>query len=300
MEKGMLTRRQALATGAVAATILPRLGHAAEGEAPAKLKGRIHQSASKWCYSGVPFDELCAFGKKIGLEAIDLLGPGEFKTVKEHGLACSMTSCNRIEKGFNRTENHEELIKNLRPAIEATAAAGFPNVICFSGNCQGMAKDEGLKNCAEGLKKIVGFAEEKKVILCMEYLNSKGHKDYMCDDSKWAFDLVKAVGSPNFKILYDIYHVAEMEAKIVEEGGKKVAKHTIGQLIKDNIEAIGHFHTGGFPGRHEIDDTQLLDHPALMKVIAESGYKGYVAHEFVPRNKNKLESLAQAVKLCDV
>ncbi len=300
MERGMVTRRQALATGTLAATILPRLGRAAEAEAPAKLKGRIHQSASKWCYGGVPFEELCAFGKKIGLEAIDLLGPGEFKTVKEHGLACSMTNSHGIGQGFNRKENHEKCTAAVRSAIEATAAAGFPNVICFSGNCQGMAKDEGLKNCAEGLKKIVGFAEEKKVVLCMEYLNSKGHKDYMCDDSKWAFDLVKAVGSPNFKILYDIFHVAMMEAQIVEEGGKKVAKHNICQLIKDNIEAIGHFHTGGFPGRNEIDDTQLLDHPTIMKVIAETGYKGYVAHEFVPKNKNKLESLAQAVKLCDV
>lgn len=302
-EKRRVTRRQALATGAVAATILPRLGRAAEADAPAQLKGRIRQSASKWCYGGISLPELCAFGKKIGLQAIDLLGPGDFKTLKEHGLACSMVSCNSIPKGFNRPENHEELIRNLRPAIEAASAAGFPNVICFSGNNQGMAKDEGLKNCAEGLKKIVGFAEEKKVVLCMEYLNSKGHRDYMCDDSKWAFDLVKAVGSPNFKILYDIYHVAEMEAKIVEEGGKRVAKHDIGQLIKDNIEAIGHFHTGGFPGRNDLDDTQLLDWPALMKVIVETGYKGYVAHEFVPKAKDpagKLAALKQAVELCDV
>ncbi|HUT33531.1 MAG TPA: TIM barrel protein [Planctomycetota bacterium] len=301
MTNGRLTRRELLlATGGGALAASLPLASLAADEPAAKLKGRIHQSASKWCYGGIPLPELCAFGKKIGLEALDLLGPGDFKTLKEHGLACSMVSCNSIGKGFNRTENHEGLIKNLRPAIEATSAAGFPNVICFSGNCQGMPKDEGLKNCAEGLKKIVGFAEEKKVVLCIEYLNSKNHRDYMADDSKWCFDLIKAVGSPSFKILYDIYHVAMMEAQIVEEGGKKVAKHNICQLIKDNIDAIGHFHTGGFPGRNEIDDTQLLDYPAIMRAIAEAGYKGYVAHEFVPKNKNKLESLAQAVKICDV
>jgi len=296
-----ITRRQALLTGA-AAMALPAVGLAAEGDEPkAKLKGRIHQSVSKWCYGGVPFDDLCKACVRFGLEAVDLLGPGDFKKVKDHGLACSMTSCNSIGKGFNRTENHDGLIKNLRGAIDATSAAGFPNVICFSGNRAGMADDEGLKNCAEGLKKIVGYAEEKKVVLCMEYLNSKQHKDYMCDDSKWAFELVKAVGSPSFKILYDIYHVAMMEAKI-ETGpdGKKVAKHNIIELIQKNIDCIGHFHTGGFPGRNEIDETQLLDYPAIMRAIADAGYRGYVAHEFVPKNPDKLKSLERAVQLCDV
>jgi len=302
VENGRLTRREVLlaTAGGMAAASLPLAGLAAEEPAPAKLRGRINQSVSRWCYGSVPFDEFCAFCKRIGLKAIDLQGPGDFKKLKEHGLACSMTSCNSIERGFNRKEHHEGLIKNLRGAIEATAAAGFPNVICFSGNRAGMADDEGLKNCADGLKQIVGFAEEKKVALCIEYLNSKQHRDYMCDDSKWAFDLVKAVGSPAFKVLYDIYHVAMMEAKIVEEGGKKVAKHNIIELIQKNIDAIGHFHTGGYPGRNEIDDTQLLDHPAIMRAIADAGFKGYVAHEFVPKNPDKLKSLAQAVQLCDV
>jgi len=294
-----MKRRDFLAAGALAAAGLPALGSAAEGPAQ-PLKGRIVQSVSRWCYGSVPFDELCAFCKRIGIKAIDLLGPGEFPKLKEHGLVCSMTSCGSIPRGFNRTEHHEELIKALRGAIEATAAAGFPNVICFSGNRAGMPDDVGLKNCAEGLKKIVGFAEEKKVVICLEYLNSKQHKDYMGDSSKWCFELVRLVGSPNFKILYDIYHVAMMEAEVVEEGGKKVARHTIAQQIRDNIAAIGHFHTGGFPGRNEIDETQLLDYPAIMRAIVESGFKGYVAHEFVPKRPDKLASLAQAVRICDV
>ncbi|NQT88374.1 sugar phosphate isomerase/epimerase [bacterium] len=296
-----ITRRDLLVRGAAAAAALPFAGRLA---AAAPIKGNIKQSASKWCYGGVDLDRLCSEGKAFGLQGVDLLRPGkDFETVKKHGLVCTMTSCNGIGNGFNRPENHDGLIKNLIPAIDATAAAGFPNVIVFSGNNKGMAKDVGLKNCAEGLKKIVGHAEKKKVCLCMEYLNSKSHKDYMCDDSKWAFDLVKAVGSPNFKILYDIFHVAMMEAKQVEVDGKKVAQHNIIELIQKNIDCIGHFHTGGFPGRKDIDETQLLDYPPIMRAIVESGYKGYVAHEFVPKGKKpeqKLAALKKAIQICDV
>jgi hydroxypyruvate isomerase len=296
-----MTRRDLLARGVAAAAALPFAGRMAFGE---PIKGRIKQAASMWCYRGVSLDRLCEEGKTFGLQGVDLLRQGgAFATVRKHGLVCTMTSCNGIGKGFNRPENHEGLIKNLIPAIDATSAAGFPNVIVFSGNNQGMAKDVGLKNCAEGLKKVVGHAEKKNVCLCMEYLNSKQHKDYMCDDSQWAFDLVKAVGSPNFKILYDIYHVAMMEAKIVEVDGKKVARHNIIELIQKNIDGIGHFHTGGFPGRKDIDETQLLDYASIMKAIVETGYKGYVAHEFVPKGKKpeeKLAALKKAIRICDV
>jgi len=296
-----LSRRDLLIRGAAAAAALPFAGRLADA---APIKGNIKQSASKWCYRGLSTEQLCAEGKKFGLQGLDLLRPGgDFDTLKKHGIVCTMTSCNGIGKGFNRTENHEGLIGNLIPTIDATAAAGFPNVIVFSGNCQGMGKEEGLKNCTEGLKKVVGHAEKKKVCLCMEYLNSKQHKDYMCDDSKWAFELVKAVGSPNFKILYDIYHVAMMEATIEEVDGKKVAKHNIDELITKNIDCIGHFHTGGFPGRKDIDGTQLLDYPSIMKTIVATGYKGYVAHEFVPKAKtpeDKLAALKQAIEICDV
>ena len=299
-----LTRRDLLRASAAAAAMPFAIRVAGAAEAPAKLKGRIHQSASKWCYGGVPFPELCAEGARMGLEGIDLLGPGSFKTLKEHGLVCTMTSCNSIGRGFNRTEHHEKLIKNLHGAIDATAAAGFKNVICFSGNRGGMADDEGLKNCAIGLKKVAGYAEKKGVVICMEYLNSKQHKDYMADSSAWCFDLVKAVGSPSFRILYDIYHAAMMEAEIVTgPDGKKTARHKLIEIIQKNIDAIGHFHTGGFPGRKDINDTQLLDYPAIMRAIVETGFKGYVAHEFVPKAKDKagkLAALREAVGICDV
>jgi len=293
-----MSRRELLAAGVALPFVIRSAGGAA-----APVKGRIKQSASVWCYRGVTFEQLCQAAKRLSMAGLDLCGPGQFATLKQHGLVCTMTRSHGIAKGFNRTENHEDCIKKVRDAIDATAAAGFPNVICFSGNCKGMSHDQGLDNCTAGLKKIVGHAEKKRVTIAMEYLNTKNHRDYMCADSKWAFELVKRVGSPRFTILYDIYHVAMMEAEIVEEGGKKVAKHTIHQLIKDNIAAIGHFHTGGYPGRKDLDDTQLLDWPALMRTIAEAGYTGYVAHEFVPKAKDpkgKLAALEHAVRLCDV
>jgi len=298
-----VSRRRFLAAGAAAAVAPFAIRVVGAGEAPAKLKGRIKQSASRWCYRGVSLDELCQAAKRLGMTGIDLLGPRDFKKVKEYGLVCTMTTSHGIGKGFNRPENHEACIKAVRNAIDATAAAGFRNVICFSGNCKGMPDDVGLKHCADGLKKIVGHAEKKGVTICMEYLNSKQHRDYMADDSKWCFDLVKAVGSPRFTILYDIYHAAMMEAKIVEEGGKKVARHDLIQIITDNIDAIGHFHTGGYPGRKDLDDTQLLDWPAFMRAIVGTKFDGYVAHEFVPKAKDKagkLAALEHAVKLCDV
>lgn len=301
-----LSRREMLWKGAlVAAAPLAILRRSEAAPEPIKRKGNIRHSVSKWCYR-MPLEKLAQACVRLGISSIELLHPNAFATLKKHGLACAMTSCNSIGRGFNRPQHHEGLIKNLRGAIDATAAAGYPNVICFSGNRGGMADDVGLKNCAEGLKKIVGYAETKGITLCMEYLNSKQHKDYMCDSSTWAFDLVKAVGSPRFKSLYDIYHVAMMEAKIVEKVDpatgkkKKVAEHNIVELIQKNIDAIGHFHTGGFPGRNEIDDSQLLDYAAIMRAIAKAGYKGYVGQEFVPKRKDKIASLAQAIDICDV
>jgi len=300
-----LTRRGLLVKGAVAFGAPLILAARSLAEEPIKRRGHIKHSVSKWCYK-MPLDPLAKECVRLGVASIELLGPGDFATLTKHGLVCAMTSCNGIPRGFNRTEHHDELIRNLRRAIDATAAAGFPNVIAFSGNRAGMTDDVGLKNCAEGLKKIAPYAEEKGVTICMEYLNSKQHKDYMCDDSAWAFELVKQVGSPRFKILYDIYHVAMMEAKIVEKEDpatgqkKKVAEHDILDQIARNIKAIGHFHTGGFPGRNEIDETQLLDYPAIMRAIVATGYQGYVGQEFVPRNADQIASLAKAIDLCDV
>lgn len=301
-----LTRRDVLMRGVLtAAAPLIIAGRAGAAPEPIRRKGNIKHSVSKWCYR-MPLEKLAEACVRLGISSIELLRPNAFATLKKHGLVCAMTSCNGIPRGFNRPEHHEGLIKNLRGAIDATADAGFPSVICFSGNRKGMPDDVGLKNCAEGLKKVAPYAEKKGVTLCLEYLNSKQHKDYMADSSTWCFELVKQVGSPRFKILYDIYHVAMMEAKIVETTDpttgkkKKVAQHDIIEKIQKNIAAIGHFHTGGFPGRHEIDDTQLLDYRAIMKAIAATKYDGYVGQEFVPKRKDQIASLAQGIAICDV
>jgi hydroxypyruvate isomerase len=198
-----------------------------------------------------------------------------------------MTPSHGITKGLNRKENWDECLKKIRDAIDATAAAGYPNVICFSGNRDGMSDEEGLKNCAEALKQVVGHAEEKKVTICMELLNSKrNHKDYMCDRTAWGVELCKAVGSERFKLLYDIYHMQIDEGDVIA-------------TIRQYKDYLGHYHTAGVPGRHEIDDSQELYYPAIMRAIADTGFKGIVAQEFTP-TRGAYASLEQAVKICDV
>jgi hydroxypyruvate isomerase len=298
METKMSRRGVMAAAGALAAGAAMQSGAALAQEAGAIIKnGRINQSASRWCYSKLSMDELCQHAKRIGLKALDLLNPGkDFETIKKYGLACSMVSVSGtgIPKGFNRKENHAELIEKLKVAIDATSEAGFPNVICFSGNRhkgkedkEGVADEEGIKVCTEGLKQIVGYAEQKKIILCMELLNSKrNHKDYQCDLSAWGVKVCKAVGSENFKLLYDIYHMQIDEGDVIA-------------TIKENYQYFGHYHTGGVPGRNEIDETQELYYPAIMRAIVATGYKGYVAHEFVPK-RDPVKSLEQAAQICDV
>jgi hydroxypyruvate isomerase len=249
--------------------------------------GRINQSVSRWCYNKFSLDELCTVAKKMGMTAIDLLGPNDFPTLKKHGMVCSMISTHSLTKGMNDKKNHAGCIASIRSAIDAAAEYGFPNVISFSGNRAGIPDDVGIENAVEGLKQIAGYAEQKKVNICLEYLNSKvDHKDYMFDKTSWGVEVCKKVGSDRIKILYDIYHAQIMEGDII-------------RTIRDNKDYIGHYHTGGNPGRNEIDDTQELYYPAIMKAIAETGFKGYVAHEFVPR-RDPLESLAYAVRICDV
>ena len=261
----------------------------AEEASPAPSKGRIKQSVSKWCFDRWwSLEVLAQNAAKLGLKGIDLIGPGEWPVVKKNGLVPTMApGAGSIADGFNRKENHDRLEKEAKKNIELAAEAGLPNVICMSGNRRGLSDDEGIENCVAGLKRVVGFAEEKKVTLCMELLNSKvDHKDYQCDHTAWGVEVVKRVGSPRFKLLYDIYHMQIMEGDVI-------------RTIRQNIQYIGHFHTGGNPGRNEIDETQELNYPAIMKAIAESGYEGYVAHEFVPR-RDPLKSLEQAFRLCDV
>src|SRR5262249_32650993 len=195
--------------------------------------------------------------------------------------------CASITEGLNRRENHDRIEKELRRNIEFAAAQGMPNVICMSGNRKGMPDDVGLDNCAAGLKKVVGFAEEKKVTMWMEGLNSKvNHKDYMYDKTKWGVDLVKKVGSPRFRLLYDIYHMQIMEGDVIA-------------TIKQYHEYIAHYHTGGVPGRNEIDDSQELNYPAIVKAILGTGYQGYLGQEFIPK-REPLASLAQGFRICDV
>ncbi len=255
----------------------------------AKVNGNIKQSVCRWCYSKTPLEKLAAEARRIGYRSIELLSPKELEVVKPLGLTCAVLSgaCT-IPDGFNRKENHDRLEKSVREHIEIASANGLPNVIVFSGNRRGMPDDEGLANCTEGLKRVVGFAEEKKVTIIMELLNSKvDHKDYMCDRSPWGVKLVNAVGSPRFKLLYDIYHMQIMEGDVI-------------RTIQANQEAFGHFHTGGNPGRNEIDETQELNYAAIVRGILKTGYEGYLGQEFIPKRPDAMASMEQGFRICDV
>jgi len=280
---------KAAAAGAIAGLSGPlATTQAKEGEAQANGGGRIKQSVCRWCYNDIPLEKLCQEAKKIGYRSIELVTPAEFPTVKVAGLTCAMLSgaC-EIGNCLNRTNNHDKVLKAMREHIEFASANGLPNVICFSGNRRGMSDDEGLENCAAGLKQVVGLAEEKKVTICMELLNSKvNHADYMCDRTPWGVELVKRVGSPRFKLLYDIYHMQIMEGDVI-------------RTVQENKEYIGHYHTGGNPGRHEIDETQELYYPAIVEAIIKTGYDGYLGQEFIPE-REPLVSLKQGFEICDV
>lgn len=258
-----------------------------------KLKGNINHSVCRWTYNFLPLEELCTVANNIGLKAIDLVGPKEWNILKSHGLDSSM--CNGAEisltEGWNHKEYHATLIKNYTEHINYVADAGYKNLICFSGNKKGMDDETGMNNCVEGLKQIMALAEKRGVIIQMEVFNSKvNHPDYMADNTKWTIELCKRLGSPNFKILYDIYHMQISEGDIIA-------------TIKKNYEYFGHYHTAGVPGRHEIDDTQELFYPAIIKAVLDTGFKGYLAQEFIPtakENSDKIKALKKAVRLCDV
>ena len=289
-----ISRRKLLKTAggaAIAATMGLNEGTvAAKGETRTSmpLKGNIKHSVSQWCYKNISIEELAENSARIGIKSIELdVNPRDWPVLKKNGLICAMIETHSIEKGLNHIENHDYCLNGIREGIEATSEAGFPNVLCFSGNREGMPDDEGLENCAKGLEQIIGLAEEKGVTICIELLNSKlEHIDYMCDHTDWGVQLCKRVASPRLKLLYDIYHMQIMEGDII-------------RTIRDNIEYIGHFHTGGVPGRNEIDDTQELNYAAIMRAIAETNFDGYVAQEFIPK-RDPIKSLEQAIKICDV
>jgi hydroxypyruvate isomerase len=290
-----ISRRSALGLlatgGAAAAAATWSAARVKADEAPApKLKGRIRQSVCRWCYGRIPLDDLCRAAKAMGIQSVELLGPKDWPTLKKHGLTCAMGdgAGMGITSGFNRVENHDKLVESYEALIPKAAEAGIENVICFSGNRAGLSDEEGLVNCAKGLKRLMALAEAKKVTVVIELLNSRvNHKDYQCDHTAWGAELCRRVGSERLKLLYDIYHMQIMEGDLIA-------------TIKKNIQYIAHFHTGGVPGRAEIDDTQEINYPAVMRAIATSGYRGFVGQEFVPRSRDPLGSLRRAVQICDV
>ena len=257
------------------------------------MKGNINHSVCRWCYGGIPLEELCAGAKKMGIVAIDLVGPKDWPVLQKHGLYSSM--CNgaeiNLEDGWNDTEFHSALIKNYAEMIPLVAKAGYKQLICFSGSRRNLDDDTGWKNCTEGLKKVIGIAEKHNVTLVMELLNSKiDHKDYQCDKTAWGAELAKRIGSENFKLLYDIYHMQIDEGDVI-------------RTIRQYYPYLSHVHTGGVPGRKEINQSQELYYPAIMKAIVDLGFKGYVAQEFIPTPKDaegQLASLQEGVRICDV
>jgi hydroxypyruvate isomerase len=291
-----LSRRSALrkitggtAALATAAGLPGRLAGAEPGAAPG-LKGRINQSFCRWCYGQITLDDLCAAAKAMGLRAIDLIEAKDFPTLKKHDLLCSMVIGvpGGIADGLNRTENHDKIVAFMEETIPVAAQYGYPNIICLSGNRRGLDDQQGLSNCVTGLKRIVPVAEKHKVTVCLELLNSKvDHHDYMADHTAWGVAVVKQVGSERCKLLYDIYHMQIMEGDIIS-------------TIRQNHQYFGHYHTGGVPGRAEIDETQELYYPAVMRAIVETGFKGFVAQEFIPKRPDPLKSLQQCVQICDV
>ncbi len=280
----MITRRSAFETLAVGA--LAASGPSAAPAAP--LKGRLKQSVSRWCYEKYSLDELCQAAVRIGLKGIDLIDYKEWPTVQKYGLVPSMTpGAGTIPDGLNRRENHERLDGEFRENIERAAKAGVPNVITFSGNRRGLPDEEGISNCVTGLNRVKKIAEDHGVTICLELLNSKvDHHDYQCDHTAFGVEVMKRVDSPRVKLLYDIYHMQIMEGDVI-------------RTIRENIRYLAHFHTGGVPGRHEIDNTQELNYGAVAKAIVDLGFQGYLAHEFVPAGKDPMKSLEQAAQLCD-
>lgn len=254
------------------------------------LKGNVNHSVCRWCFNQLSVEELAIAVKEMGIKAIDLVGPRDWPTLQKYGLESSM--CNGAEinlvNGFNDKQYHATLLKNYSDMIPLVAKAGYKNLICFSGNRAGKDDETGLTNSTEGLKQLMALAEKHKVTLVMELLNSKiDHKDYQCDKTPWGVELVKRVGSENFKLLYDIYHMQIDEGDVI-------------RTIKANHQYIAHYHTAGVPGRHELDELQELNYPAIMKAIVGTGFKGFVAQEFIPVKADKLASLRQAIALCDV
>lgn len=292
--KEMITQLTAGALGAGVSSMLPLIHPMIPTISdPLDLKGNINHSVCRWTFGQLSLDELCKAVKAIGFSAIDLIGPGEWDILKEHGIDSSM--CNgaeiSLEEGWCEPDYHSTLIENYTEHIDLVADAGYTNLICFTGNKRGMDDETGLRNCVAGLRQIMGHAERRGVVIQLELFNSKvNHPDYMADNSPFGVELCKRLGSPNFKLLYDIYHMQISEGDII-------------RTIRDDHEWFGHYHTAGVPGRNEIDESQELYYPAIMQAIVDVGFDGYVAQEFIPTQDTTEENLAMlrdAVDRCDV
>jgi hydroxypyruvate isomerase len=257
---------------------------------PTDLKGNINHSVCQWCYNDIPLEQLCEASKDMGIKSIDLLGPDRWSIAAKYGLTCAMGYATDVglNRGFNDPTLHEKLIKDYSTNIPKAADAGLKNLICFSGNTNGLSAEQGLENCAKGLDPLMKVAKQYGITISMELLNSKvNHKDYQCDHTEWGVKLCEKLGSDNFKLLYDIYHMQIMEGDVIA-------------TIRKYKQYISHYHTGGVPGRHEIDESQELYYPAIMRAILETGFNGFVAQEFVPAKADKINSLKQGVGICDV
>ena len=275
--------------GTAAAFLPSALSAQAQSPPKPQRNGRIRQSVSRWCYKQIPLETLCAEAAAMGLVGVDLLQPEEYTVPARSGLVCTMgyAGGGEINLGLNRTEHHAAIEAGLRKSLPLAAKAGVPNVITFSGLRDGLSDEEGARNTVAGLRRIRPIAEDHGVTVCMELLNSKrDHPGYMCDHTAWGARVLQEVDSPRIKLLYDIYHMQIMEGDLIA-------------TIRANSKYIGHYHTGGVPGRHELDHTQEVQWDAVMRAILATGYTGYVAHEFIP-TADPLTSLRQAVELCDV
>ena len=290
-----MQRRDFIASTVTAAASIPLaagLAHGAQGAPaevakPAKRNGRIRHSVSAWCFS-MPLDELCRNCSAMGIEAIDLLNPDQWETPRRHGMVCSLgNGPTSIVDGMNRVENHDRVVAECERLLPLAATHGVPNLMLFSGNRKGMPDDVGLEHCAKGLQRVMPIAEKHGVTILMELLNSRvDHGDYMCDRTPWGVELVKRVGSERFKLLYDIYHMQIMEGDVI-------------RTIKNNHQCFGHYHTAGNPGRNEIDASQELNYRPICEAIHATGFKGFLAQEFIPR-RDPMTSLREAIDICDV
>jgi len=287
-----MDRKQALKTiaaSAVASVGLPQITKGMNS-LPDNLKNNINHSVCQWCYNSMPIEDLVKAAKEIGLKSVELLNSEQWGTAIKHGLTCAMAYASPIglNKGFNDPLLHETLLKDYTLNIPKAADSGLKSVICFSGNANGLSYEQGLENCAKGLDPVVKLAAKYNITVCMELLNSKlDHKDYQCDHTEWGVKLCEKLGTPNFKLLYDIYHMQIMEGDVIA-------------TIKKRSQYIGHYHTGGVPGRNEIDNTQELYYPAIMHAIVNTGYKGYVGQEFIPKRLDTIKALKECVMICDV